>query len=113
MLYILLPLGFFLMPDDLGAKTKGLQSPVSSRLTFRALVIATAIGAICLLFTIARFRPLDVYTMLFTGIISLVGVGITKALSACILAWNKELGILLLCFLFDLFCLLPLLGNLD
>lgn len=112
MLYALLPLAFFLMPDEWRTKTRKAQSPASAAIIFRALAFAIVFGAILMLFTIARFRPLNVYSMLFTGVISLIGVGATKAFSAHILDWNEKLGPIVLCLLFDLFCALPLFANL-
>lgn len=110
MLYALLPLGFFLMPDDWGGKTK--SGPDDARITLRSLGLATATGALVMLLTVARFRPLGVYTMLFTGIVTLVGVGIVKAFSGNILARGGRLGPMLLYWAFALFCFLPLLVNL-
>lgn len=112
LLYALLPLGFFLMPGDWGKKTKTLHSPANDRIVFRTLALATATGALVMLFTVAIFRPLGVYAMLIAGIITLLGVGVVKAFSDCILAWNKRLGPLLLYLAFAIFCFMPLMANL-
>lgn len=112
LLYALLPLGFFLMPGDWGNKTKASHSPDTDKTVFRTLALATATGALVMLFTVAMFRPLGVYAMLIAGSITLLGVGGVKAFSDCILAWNNRLGPLILYLAFAIFCFMPLLANL-